>query len=360
MFISRLLGVLAGIMLVGSVAAQDVLLRSDAPTEYVVKKGDTLWDISAMFLEQPWLWPEIWYVNPQVQNPHLIYPGDKLYLVWVDGRPMLRRGDGKLSPQIRSTLLDDALPAIPLEYILPFLRRDRAIMSREEIEAAPYIVHFREDRVIGDEGTRAYVRSLDEGSPLEYLIFRPGDELRDFTTGEVLGFHITHTGDAVLDTPGDPAKVDITSTNREIHVSDRLVEATDANLPRNFYPRAPDFDLQARIISAPDIVNLIGLYDTVVIDRGANDGVEAGHVLVAYTASKGIVDPTENIGDCHIYIKRKKGCVDLPPGEKRKLVIIPRERSGLIMIYRTFDRVSYGLVMKAEAPLHINDEVGTP
>lgn len=360
MFISRLLGVLAGIVLAGTVAAQDVLLRSDAPTEYVVKKGDTLWDISAMFLDQPWLWPEIWYVNPQVENPHLIYPGDRLYLVWVDGRPMLRRGDGKLSPQVRSEPIDDAIPAIPLEYILPFLSRDRAILSRAEIDAAPYIVHFREDRVIGDEGTRAYVRKLDPSSPLEYLIYRPGDALHDATTGELLGYQITHTGNAVLNTPGDPAKVDITSSTREILTGDRLVEATDANLPRNFYPHAPDFDLNAHIIAAPGVVALVGQYDTVIIDRGARDGLEAGHVLVAYTASKAIDDPTENIGDCHIFIVRKEGCVDLPPGQERKKVIIPRERSGLILIYRTFERVSYGLVMKQEAPFHLNDEVGTP
>jgi len=360
MFISRLLGLLVGIVLAGTVAAQDVLLRSDAPTEYTVKEGDTLWDISAMFLDQPWLWPEIWYVNPQVDNPHLIYPGDKLYLVWVDGRPMLRRGDGKLSPQVRSESLSDALPAIPLEHILPFLDRSRAILTREEIDSAPYIIYFREGRLTGDEGTRAYVRSFDESAPLEYLIFRPGDALRDFTTGEILGYHITHTGEAVLDTPGDPAKIDIIRANREILVEDRLIEATDENLPRNFYPRAPDFDLQAHIIAAPDIVDLIGQYATVIIDRGANDGVEAGHVLMAYSARKAINDPIENIGDCHIFIKRKEGCVDLPPGEKRKQVIIPRERAGLVMVYRTFDRVSYALVMRQEAPFHINDEVGTP
>jgi hypothetical protein len=343
MFISRLLGVLAGIVLVSTVAAQDVLLRSDAPSEYVVKKGDTLWDISAMFLEQPWLWPEIWYVNPQVENPHLIYPGDRLYLVWVDGRPMLRRGDGKLSPQVRSEPIDDAIPAIPLEHILPFLDRSRAILSRDEIDSAPYIVHFREDRVIGDEGTRAYVRSLDESAPLEYLIFRPGEELRDFETGEVLGYHITHVGGAGLNTPGDPAKVDVTQSNREVHLGDRLIEATDANLPRNFYPRAPDFDLQAHIISAPDGVSRIGQYSTVIIDRGANDGVEAGHVLIAYTRTKEVRDQVLSTVD-----------------SKPVTVTIPRERAGLVMIYRTFDRVSYGLVLKTEVPLQINDEVGTP
>lgn len=343
MFISRLLGVLAGIVLVSTVAAQDVLLRSDAPSEYVVKKGDTLWDISAMFLEQPWLWPEIWYVNPQVENPHLIYPGDRLYLVWVDGRPMLRRGDGKLSPQVRSEPIDDAIPAIPLEHILPFLDRSRAILSRDEIDSAPYIVHFREDRVLGDEGTRAYVRSLDESAPLEYLIFRPGEELRDFETGEILGYHITHIGGAGLNTPGDPAKVDVTRTNREVHLGDRLIEATDANLPRNFYPRAPDFDLQAHIIAAPDGVSRIGQYSTVIIDRGANDGVEAGHVLIAYTRTKEVRDQVLST-------------VDSPP----VTVTIPRERAGLIMIYRTFDRVSYGLVLKTEVPLQINDEAGTP
>jgi hypothetical protein len=322
MFISRLLGVLAGVVLVGTVAAQDVLLRSDAPQEYVVKKGDTLWDISAMFLEQPWLWPEIWYVNPQVENPHLIYPGDKLYLVWVDGRPMLRRGDGKLSPQVRSEPIDQAIPAIPLEYILPFLDRSKAVLTREEIDSAPYIVHFREDRVIGDEGTLAYVRKFDEGAPLEHLIFRDGEELRDLETGEVLGYH--------------------------------------ANLPRNFYPRAPERAVNGHIIYAPETVKKVGQYRTLIIDRGERDGLEPGHVLFAYTASKAIDDSTQNVGDCHIYIRRKPGCVDLAPGEKREQVIIPRELAGLVMVYQTFERVSYALVMKEEYPINVSDEVGSP
>ncbi len=360
MFISRLLGVLAGVVLAGAVAAQDVLLRSDAPTEYVVKKGDTLWDISAMFLEQPWLWPEIWYVNPQVQNPHLIYPGDKLYLVWVDGKPRLQRGDGKLSPQVRSEPIDQAIPAIPLEHILPFLSRSRAVLSQDEINSAPYIVHFREDRVIADEGTLAYVRTLDEGSPLEYLIFREGEELRDFETGEVLGYHIKHVGGAALRTPGDPARVDIISSIRAVHTGDRLLEASDANLPRNFYPRPPGKQIDGHIIAAPETVKKVGQYRTVILDRGARDGLEPGHVLLAYTARKEINDPTENIGDCHIYIMRKPGCVDLEPGQKRKKVIIPRERAGAIMVYQTFERVSYALVMLEEYPINIFDEVGTP
>jgi hypothetical protein len=360
MFISRLLGVLAGVVLVGTVAAQDVLLRSDAPQEYVVKKGDTLWDISAMFLEQPWLWPEIWYVNPQVENPHLIYPGDKLYLVWVDGRPMLRRGDGKLSPQVRSEPIDQAIPAIPLEYILPFLDRSKAVLTREEIDSAPYIVHFREDRVIGDEGTLAYVRKFDEGAPLEHLIFRDGEELRDLETGEVLGYHINHVGGAAIKNAGDPARVDIIDSNQAIRIGDRLLEATDANLPRNFYPRAPERAVNGHIIYAPDTVKKVGQYRTLIIDRGERDGLEPGHVLFAYTASKAIDDSTQNVGDCHIYIRRKPGCVDLAPGEKREQVIIPRELAGLVMVYQTFERVSYALVMKEEYPINVSDEVGSP
>jgi hypothetical protein len=345
MFISRLLGVLAGVALAGAVAAQDVLLRSDAPTEYVVKKGDTLWDISAMFLEKPWLWPEIWYVNPQVENPHLIYPGDKLYLVWVDGRPMLRKGDGKMGPQIRVEPLGDALPAVPLEYINPFLDRSRAILSRDEIDQAPYIVHMREDRVLGEPGTRIYVRQLPNEEPTGFLMFRPGEELKSFDTGETLGYHITYLGDANLIKPGDPAKVDINSTELEVLIGDRLLEDIDESFPRNFYPHAPEFDVDAHIISVPKGVGQIGTYETVIIDRGEADGMEAGHVLIAYSASKTIKDP----------VAKQPG-----PNEPQVTVTIPRERAGLVMIYRVFDRVSYALVMRSELPLHLYDEVGTP
>ncbi|HEY5719484.1 MAG TPA: LysM domain-containing protein [Gammaproteobacteria bacterium] len=343
MLMTRLIGLLAGLLLSAAVCAQDTLLRPDHPSEYVVQKGDTLWDIAGRFLREPWYWPEIWHVNPQVENPHLIFPGDKLVLDWVDGKPMLRvqRGkDLKLSPQVRSEPIDRAIAAIPLEHILAFIGRDRAVVSLDEINRAPYIVQMEEGRVIGGADTRVYVRSIDAAPPASYSIYRPGQELRAHGSNELLGYLVTHVGDANLVAPGDPAKVDLASTNREVLIGDRLAPLGDERLPRHFYPHAPDFDASGRIIAVLDGVSLIEQYATVVIDRGSRDGYEQGLALATFSATQQVRDTVS--------------------GKPNDMVTLPREKTGELLVYRVFDRVSYALVMQIERPLRVHDEVGNP
>jgi len=344
MLTTRMLGLLTGLLLSFAVAAQDNLLRPDHPSEYVVQQGDTLWDISGMFLREPWYWPEIWYVNPQIDNPHLIFPGDRLVLTYVDGRPILRlqRGKGyvKLSPEVRSSPLDLAIPAIPLEHILPFLSNDYIVLNKDEIDRAPYIVAMKDDRLIGDERTRVYVRSIDTMEDKVFSVFRAGPALKAYGSGEILGYQIVHVGRADLDAPGDPAKVDLKQTNREVLIGDRLLPLNDVELPRNFMPHLPDFDPSARIIAVLDGVSQIGQWGTVVIDRGARDGFEPGHGLMAFSGARPVADNVSG-----------------KPGDT---VMLPREPIGKLMVYRTFERVSYALVVEATRALHIHDEVGLP
>jgi hypothetical protein len=197
-----------------------------------------------------------------------------------------------------------------------------------------------EGRVIGDQWTRLYVRSVDHTEPQQFSVFRAGDPLHDHATGEVLGHQIIHVGEARLVSTGDPARVDMQSATREVLVGDRMLPLDDYQLPRNFYPRLPGFDVDARIIAVLDGVSQIGQYMTVIIDRGAQDGIEAGHTLISYQASEQVRDQVSGV-----------------PGE---MVTIPPEPNGKLLVYRPFERVSYALVMDVDRTMKVHDQVGLP
>lgn len=341
MYITKLLGsLLLAFSLLAS--AEQLVLNADHPSEYAVVRGDTLWDISAMFLRDPWLWPEIWHINQQVENPHLIYPGDVLRLVWVDGKPrlVLERGVTKLSPQIRSTPIDLSIPPIPLDRIRPFLTRNRVVLGAEELEQAPYIVHILDDRTLADAGTRVYARGVEGDAGREYSVLRAGETYRDHATGEILGYEAIFIGAAVVRDIGDPSRVDLLSTVRESRIGDRLFPEDDAALQQSYLPHAPAGEIAASIIDVLNGDRLIGQYHVVALDRGAEDGFEPGHVLASYTASK-VIDDTVS-------------------GIEADTVTIPREATGLMMVFRTFERVSYALVMEAVRPIYVGDAVGNP
>lgn len=327
-------------LLLGSTALADELLRADHPAHYVVKKGDTLWDISARFLRSPWRWPDIWYVNPQVANPHLIYPGDQLDLVYVNGKPQLRlsRGTVKLSPKVRSKPWDGAIPTIPIGDIAPFLSRPY-VLNPGQAEAAPYIVSFGQDHILGGTGVRAYVRSLDKAGG-KYHIVRPGGPYKDADTGELLGQEATYIGTVEATRAGDPATIFFNSSEREAILGDRLIPVTEDTSWTNFIPHHPSGDMNGSIIAVMGGVAQIGQYNVVVLDRGTKDGLEAGHVLR--------ID------------QRGETIRDVVTPDSRDTVTLPDEEAGLLMVFRTFDRVSFGLVMNAIRPIHILDRVHTP
>lgn len=338
-----IIALLFSVFLAGSALASDVALRTGHPDRYVVVKGDTLWDISARFLKSPWLWPDVWYANPQIKNPHLIYPGDIITLVWVDGKPQLRlqRGERvvKLSPEVRTEQLAQPIPTIPLDAIQQFLVRP-LVFEKDELDNAPYVVQSAGEHVVTGAGGRVYVRGIHNDTDRKYAIVRGGEVYKDPQTGEVLGYEALEVGDAVLAHGGDPATFDVVRSNREVRVGDRLLPISNDSFNTSFTPHAPAVAINGQIISVVDGVSQIGQYAVVVLDRGLRDGVDVGTVLAVYQKGDVIVDTvTEKRGDT---------------------VKLPDERAGELMVFRAFPRVSYALVMRASTNMHVLDYVRKP
>jgi hypothetical protein len=340
MSIKKLLGMLLAALLTGSLVAADVALNPNHPDRYVVVRGDTLWDISAKFLRDPWLWPEVWYVNPQVRNPHLIYPGDVLNLVYVDGKPRIQvSGDGKLSPRIREESLENAIPTIPLDAIKQFLTR-ALVVQEGELDAAPYVVQSADEHVITGAGDRVYVRGIDGNSVALFDIYEPGGAYVDPDTDELLGYEAIFVGTGPVQRFGDPATIKMTRTTREVRVGDRLLPADRSEPAAFFQPHATPPGTEGHIISVLDGVSQIGQFNVVALDLGERDGMEVGHVMRIFQKGEVIRDTvSDKFGD---------------------KVRLPDEEAGLVMVFRTYEKISFGLVMKATRAIHLNDVVRTP
>ena len=318
---------------------EPVPLAEGAPNEYVVKVGDTLWDIAATFLRDPWFWPEIWYVNPDIVNPHLIYPGDVLGLVYIDGQQRItnvRAATYRLSPQARVTPLTEAITSIPYEDVQAFLSSG-VILERGQADSLPHLVATRGDHLIASAGNEIYVRGIaGEMTGVRYNVVHIGDPLRDPDDNRLIGYQGITVGEGVLRRTGDPATVALTDTTQEAKVGDRLLSAT-VDVPLNFYPRSPSTAINGRIIAVVGGVTQIGQYQVVVLNRGTNNGVSVGDVLSVWQTGETIQD-------------RVAG------GRVR----LPDEVAGTLMVFKTFDRISYGLIMEATQAIHIHDSVRNP
>jgi hypothetical protein len=316
-----------------------VPLAEGHPDEYVVQVGDTLWDIAATFLRDPWFWPEIWYVNPEIENPHLIYPGDVLGLVSVGGseRVTTLRGSAyRLTPQARITPLTEAVKSIPYESISAFLTTG-VVLERREAKRLPYLVATRGEHLMAAAGNEIYVRRLKDGVPgTRYSIVHVGERLIDPDDHRLVGYQGIFVGKGTLRRAGNPATVWLTDTTREARVGDRLIpEATEISL--NFFPKAPNSTIDGRIISVIGGVTQIGQYHVVVINRGARNGLATGDVLSVIQTGQVVAD------------KVRGGRVRLPD-----------EEAGTIMVFKVYDRIAYGLIMEATQPIHIHDAVRNP
>ncbi len=338
---------LAAATFAGGLLAQQgggIPLNPTHPDTYVVKRGDTLWDISRMFLRDPWYWPEIWYVNPEVENPHLIFPGDVLRLVYIDGKPRIlsSRGESggteRLSPGIREQSLSDAITTIPYAAIAPFLSRGM-VLERDEIRKLPHVVALR-DRLLGSTGMDAYVRGDIAGLDSVYSVIHVGERLVDPDDGAVLGYQGDYVGEGRIRRLGDPATLALVNSQREALEGDRLIARTDPP-PLQFEPRAPERPVEGRIMHVVDGVTQIGQYQVVVINRGTRDGLALGHVLSVWQAGDRINDRND-------------------PGLIGRKVQLPDEFAGTLMVFKTYDRLSYALVMQAEGPMHTLDKVRNP
>jgi len=318
---------------------EPVPLAKGAPNEYVVQVGDTLWDISTMFLKDPWFWPEIWYVNPDIENPHLIYPGDVLGLVYVDGQTRItniRASTFRMSPQARVTPLSEAVMSIPFDKVGKFLSSG-VILEKSQADALPYLLQTRGDHLMASAGNEVYVRGITGDQPsTRYNVITIGDELRDPDDGRLIGYHGIMIGEASLRRTGDPATIALTRSTQEANVGDRLLPAM-VDIPLNFFPRAPSSNIDGRIISVAGGVTQIGQYQVVVMNRGSDHGLSVGDVLSIFQSGNVIQD------------RHRGGKVTLPD-----------EEEGTVMVFKTYDRISYGLIMEATDAIHIHDAVRNP
>ena len=370
------LGALAGSLTLAQGAAPppaghstSVPLAPDAPSIYTVQRGDTLWAIASKFLTQPWYWPEIWYLNPEIKNPHRIYPGDTLRLVYdSSGRPQVRLERGelgqrsergelvKMQPQVRSEPLDQAIPAIPYEIVAAFMSKP-SVIAKEDLDRLPYLVAIGDgQRNIAGMGDVIYVRGITGAEPGErFNTVHVGEPLKDPDSGKLLGYQGIYTGLARLERPATGegknalAKLLLTSSARETLAGDRLIRDR-LEVPLDFVPHAPPRPVAGRIMSVVDGVSVIGSYQVVVINRGTQDGLESGHVLIIW--QQGGVVPDRGPGGLTASNQFKEPFV---PN-----VRLPTERIGTFMVFRAYDHLSYGLIMTASSNVHVGDSVKSP
>jgi hypothetical protein len=322
----------------GNAAGQPLEITDNAPGRHIVLPGDTLWGIAGKFLKEPWRWPEIWRMNrEQVKNPHRIFPGDVIVLDRdADGNPRLSLQDVKLQPQIYSEKITQAIPSIPPNIINPFLSAP-LIVETEGLNNAALIVATQQDRVFLASGDAAYVANADPAQQ-DWQVHRKGKPMLDPETRETLGYEAFYLGTARQIEPGDPAIFEITSAKEEIGRGDRLIPAIPPPL-LNYTPHKPEQKIEGRIVSVYGGVSEAGKFSIVSLNQGTRNGIEIGHVL-ALARNRVVIQRNEN--------------------DEKEIVKVPDERFGLIFVFRTFDRLSYALVMQSEGPLKINDFVRTP
>ncbi|MEO8986197.1 MAG: LysM peptidoglycan-binding domain-containing protein [Rhodanobacter sp.] len=374
--IKKLIVLLAGMLVTVAVYAASAQLRSNHPDTYTVRRGDTLWDISAKFLVKPWLWPEIWQANPQVRNPHLIYPGDVLNLSFIGGGPRLA-----LQPSVHRE--SEAVTAIPLSELRMFLK-DMRVMDASAVSSAPYVVGLEEARLRGTVGQNLYVRGLRSTPGQRWAVVRPThvfkayprdvskppeatvfahpldsnvamvnapwseDSRHDGHTGAGTdwGVEVSVIGMAETLRSGDPSTLLLLDATQEIRSGDRIMALDETPYDPYFYPHAPRaVPPTARVIGFADALDAAGSRQVVMLSIGAYSGVENGHTFAIY-------EPGQTIHDDVASNSWRRGV-----GEK---VTLPDEFAGHVMVFRTFDRVSYGLVMDGLRPVHINAKLRMP
>jgi hypothetical protein len=362
-----------------SAIAEEITLKNDRPDQYVVVKGDTLWDISGKFLRDPWLWPTIWKLNrDELRNPHLIHPGDVIVLDTSGGSPTLRllresvlghngkngqsKGEVTINPSvIIEPLKKEAIPTIPVSSIAPFLNQP-LIVESTALNDSPRIIAGQDDRVILSPSSRIYVRGIPNGGNLDWHIYRKGNAMIDPDTKTNLGYEAIYLGDAKITKYGDPATAEIIRAKEEIFATDRLTPLSNM-IDNNFIPHAPDFAVKGRIMAIYGGVSEAGAGSIVSINRGHENGIEIGHVLAIQNTGRLIQETEMNKSDSFSLnetIKNTFSSQKKTSKNAMNMVKLPDERAGLLMIFRVFDHVSYGLVMQTEQSIHALDTVINP
>jgi len=389
--LKQILAVVTGVGVAVGVFAADVALKDGHPDTYTVQKGDTLWDIAGKFLSKPWLWPEIWQANPQVENPHLIYPGDVLNLVWIDGKPRLTVGERPpFGPRVRAEPLSDATTAVPLGRVLPFLEKMR-VVDRAEFEGLPYVVAIEENRLRGTPGQVVYVRGIDAAPGTRVLVVRATNDyydvpdaafwqeqrrkvaahslesdgefenptwhwmwtLRFGKTGrsEYLGTELMEIAQGEVLRGGDPATVLVKAADSEVRDGDRVIVGGSMPFDMTFFPRAPKAVPEGlRVVSLTGAYNAAGPNQVIALSRGARDGLENGEVFSIFSPGETVVDR----------VKHPDGSLQRAFRPGRTEVTLRDEFVGHAMVFRTFDRISYALIMDGIRPVEPGDILREP
>lgn len=387
-------------------------LQPDAPGEYTVVKGDTLWGISSRFLKDPWKWPQIWEMNrEQIKDPHWIYPGNVIRLDKSGASPRLALEGGggaggpsggteeqavsnvvKLDPRVRVEPLQAAIPSIPGSAIGPFLTQP-LVVEAGGLDNAPTIVATEESRVIVGAGNTAYADRIGSNSGLNWQVFRQGVPIFDPESGELLGYEAKYVADARVRRFGNPTTLEITKARQEVNRGDRLVPARETTVP-SYVPRAPDKPIKGAIMTVDEGVSEFGQFQVVTLNRGARDGIEVGHVLAIYRRGEVVgggnydawymtAGPTEWFAQMRNWFH---GWGSWSGGESRpaptpvpeppraatpddgqggatlvgSAVQLPDERTGLVFVFRVFEKMSYAMVMRSTRPVYVGDVVQTP
>jgi hypothetical protein len=386
--LKKLPAVCAGLLLTLSVFAATVELNEHHPDTYTVQKGDTLWTIAARFLKRPWEWPEVWQANPQVHNPHLIYPGDVINLAYLDGRARLsvssqESGSG---PRVRATSLDEAIKPVPLSDIEAFLKKPR-ILTDEEFRAAPHIVAFEDHHINGTVGQLAYVRGLDGAPGQQFALVRPLGRYYEITSKDggasrvfrqplenhddrpsmlwhdapwdfslhndvhFIGYEMLQFGTVQVTKAGTPTSTLILTADIEVRPGDYVVPLDTTPYDFQYFPHPPrQVPAGVAVIAFADALNAVGRLQVVTISAGARDGVENGQVYSIFTPGDVAFDRTD-----YPTLSTK---AFLHPNDAK--VALPEEYVGHVMVFRTFERVSYGLTLEGIRPVHIGDHLYEP
>lgn len=367
-------------------AAQEIELRSDHPDEYIVREGDTLWDIAGRFLTRPWQWPAIWQANPQIDNPHLIFPGDRITLIYVDGQPRLvMDGTRRLSPEIRRDAASGPIKSIPLSAIEPFLTKPR-VVGKDELAGLPYVVANQDLRFASAEPYRAFVRGLQgQAVGSQVIIARLSYQFEEIdrngrsalrqnlmrgnlgavpsgerpvsvggwgSDGKVIGYQLWEVARAEVLTLGDPAQLEVLDAEFEVRAGDYILPLDPYLYDLTFQPRAPSFPVPdgVRVIGIHGGDHAVGNYQIIAMDIGTEQGVEPGQTF-------SIFRPNREIRDGFVDGLRGRPA---PTGVSGRQVQLPEQFSGVVMVFRAFDRVSYALVMDTETGVQVGDYVDHP
>jgi hypothetical protein len=357
-----------GASLSAPIWADNVRLQENAPDRHVVVKGDTLWDISEKFLKDPWLWPEVWQLNKdEIKNPHLIYPGDVVVLTMEGGKPRLSLEPGarqlvKLSPQIRGEPIvtkESGIPSIPLKAIQAMLSKG-GVGDPADLEKAPRILGSSDARVMFGSGDTVYAGKGD-GETVDWRVVRLGQALKNpDNPKEILAYEMQYLGHARTQKQGDPQVVRILSAEQEILERDQLLPSWKGDAPQ-YIPHAPDKPVNAKVVAALGGPIYAGTYMTLILDKGARDGIEEGHVLALFSAGRSVADPKCIRAEKLAFLAGggRGHAQDCKPNENDKATL-PDTRVGLAFVYRVFNKVAYALVMKSTEPVTAGDSARNP